>query len=216
MTVTTETIAVLAFLIPGFIGAGVLNAVRPRKTSDMLSRTVEALTLSFIVYAAVALFLGGIPPLIESREVDGVRQYSVHYEPRIWLPALGFALLIPLVIGLLARFDLYFRILRWLRLTDQVGYSDTWIGLFTQEQRYLTVNMTDGRRVFGWPMYVSNTQEEGLIFLFNPYWIEPTGDYREMGVHGILLSKERISSIEFTTVSRNNARLLPPKEAPNG
>jgi hypothetical protein len=111
-----------------------------------------------------------------------------------------------LLMGFLARTGILMKFLRRLGVTSLSGYESTWLAVFMLEPRYVIVNTRDGRRIFGWPMYRSNTMKEGLLYLYDPAWIDQNLKYIDLGVHGILLTHRDIASIEFTRVSRANAK----------
>jgi hypothetical protein len=102
------------------------------------------------------------------------------------------------------------KVLRWLGVTAKTARDATWLDVFGEQRRYVIVNLNDQRRVFGWPMYYSDTRKEGLLYLQDPAWINPDLTYTDLGVHGLLLLRTNdIFSIEFTEVERNNARPRP-------
>ena len=70
----------------------------------------------------------------------------------------------------------------------------------------MEVNLTDGRRLFGWPQYYSNHPEEGLLYLYDAAWIDGDGQYVDLDAHGILLTrKDDIESIVFTNLEFGKA-----------
>ena len=92
-----------------------------------------------------------------------------------------------------------------MRLTHRTARDNTWIDIFFDQRRYVEVTLTDGRRLFGWPLYYSSHPEEGLLYLQDPAWID-NGEYVDLNAHGILLtSKDRIESIVFTQLEFGQA-----------
>ena len=70
----------------------------------------------------------------------------------------------------------------------------------------MEVRLSDGRRLFGWPLYYSNQPEEGLLYLYDPAWIDKDGKYIDLDAHGILLTrKDGIDSIVFTKIEFGQA-----------
>lgn len=72
--------------------------------------------------------------------------------------------------------------------------------------RYVEVALTDGRRLFGWPLYYSNHPDEGLLYLYDAAWIDADGNYLDLDAHGILLTKkDDIAAIVFTNLEFDKA-----------
>ena len=69
------------------------------------------------------------------------------------------------------------------------------LDVFTEQKRYVIVNLADGRRVFGWPMYYSNNPEEGCLYLYDA-WINDEGKYIDLRIHGLFLA-DRIHQCFF-------------------
>ena len=101
------------------------------------------------------------------------------------------------------------RLLRRLKVTNKTARDTVWLDVFTDQKRYLIVNLSDGRRVFGWPMYFSDTPKEGNLYLYDPSWITENGDYIDLDIHGLFLVKaDNIDSIEFLNITKDNAELI--------
>lgn len=70
-------------------------------------------------------------------------------------------------------------------------------------KRHVIIDFENGRRIYGWPKYYSNTPENPYIFLHKPAWIEVDEESKEnrfidLDVEGILITPEqKIESIEF-------------------
>ena len=208
MNISYETLTVFVFLVPGFLSSIILNSVVVRREKDNLSKILEALVFSFLIYSITSMVVGESPVLLqESIETDATK-YSIHYQPSPLIFAVALAILLPLIFGASVTHDFHMRMLRKLRITTKTARDNVWLDVFTDQKRYVIVNLTDGRRLFGWPMYYSNGGEEGkLLYLYNPSWIDEEGKYIDPDMHGIfLVQKEYIQSIEFTRITAKNAR----------
>ena len=119
---------------------------------------------------------------------------------------MGLAVFFALVVGASITHDFHMRILRWMRLTYRTARDSTWIDIFIDQRRYVEVAFTDGRRLFGWPLYYSNHPDEGLLYLYDAAWIDGDGKYVDLDAHGILLTKkDDIESIVFTNLKFGQA-----------
>lgn len=206
MEITNETMNILIFLIPGFLSSVILNGLIIRKEKDNFSKIIEALIFSMLIYAIVSVFIGYSPIVMTQTITGNVTKYYIEYHAHVLIPIVLLSLVFPLLIGILNRNDLHMKILRKLRITDKTSRSAVWVDVFTDQKRYVIVNLKDGRRIFGWPMYYSNTPEEGALYLYDPAWVVKSR-YIDLGVHGLFLVESKsIETIEFTNVTEKNAK----------
>ena len=206
MRLTAETLTLFLLLVPGFVSSAVLNAIVVRQTKGRVGHVIEALVFSFLIYACLAPFFGGSPVSVEVTTVEDRTTYRPTADPAFLISAMGLAILFALVVGASITHDFHMRILRWMRLTYRTARDSTWIDIFIDQRRYVEVAFTDGRRLFGWPLYYSNHPEEGLLYLYDAAWIDGDGKYVDLDAHGILLTKkEDIESIVFTNLKFGQA-----------
>lgn len=206
MNITTETLAIFTLLVPGFITSAILNLLTVRKDRDALARIVEALVFSFLIYAIASCFLHQNPAtLLETKEGNETR-YAVTYNPEYAAIVAAIALIMACALGWAFNSGFMMTLARKLRLTTKTGRLSLWADVFATQKRYVTVNLSDGRRIFGWPMFTSDTSEEGTLYLYDPAWVHE-GKYIELEIHGLfLVKKDYIESIEFTNITDENAK----------
>jgi len=202
-----DTLGVFLLLVPGFVSSVILNAIVVRKPRPNLHDIIEALVFSFVIYVCLVPFFG-IDPVALEMTADGNRTF---YRPVVdaWflVAMLGLGVLLAVGVGASIINDFHMALLRRLRITARTARDNTWLDIFIDQRRYVVVTLTDGRRLFGWPQYYSNDSEEGLIYLFEPAWIDDDGQYVDLGVHGILLTnKDQIETVAFTQLSAEAAR----------
>ena len=206
MRLTTETLTLFFLLVPGFVSSVVLNAIVVRQTKGAAAHVIEALVFSLLIYACLAPFFAGSPVSVEVTTVDGAATYRPTADPAFLICAVGLAILFALLVGASITHDFHMKILRWMRVTYRTARDNTWIDIFIDQRRYVEVKLTDGRRLFGWPLYYSNHPEEGLLYLYDAAWIDGEGQYVDLDAHGILLTrKEDIESIVFTKLEFGQA-----------
>jgi hypothetical protein len=206
MEITHEAITIFVFLIPGFLSSLILNTVVVRTEKDNLSRIVEALVFTFLIYGLVSLFDSGAPVLLNTEKAGETTNYSIHYNSRVVVPTILLSVVLPLLIGRLRVTDKHMVWLRRWKVTEKTSRQTLWEDVFTDQKRYVIVNLSDGRRVFGWPAYFSSTPEEGCIYLQNAAWIVD-GKYIDLPIHGLfLVEHDNIDSIEFLNLDRTNAK----------
>ena len=206
MRLATETLVLFFLLMPGFVSSAVLNTIVVRQTKGRVGYVIEALVFSFLIYACLAPFFGESPVNVGLTTVDGGATYRPPADPAFLICSLGLAVVFALIVGASITHDFHMRILRWMRITHRTARDNTWIDIFSDQRRYVEVTLTDGRRLFGWPLYYSNRHEEGLLYLYDPAWINDDGKYVDLAAHGILLTKkDGIESIVFTELDFGQA-----------
>ncbi len=94
-----------------------------------------------------------------------------------------------LVLSALQTNDIHTRILRWLRVTRATTRTSVWDDAFSDIKRYVLVEFSDGRRVMGWPRYISDTPEEGSLFLEYASWVLDEGEEQVINGPGMLITK---------------------------
>ena len=206
MRLTAETLTLFLLLMPGFVSSAVLNAIVVRQAKGRVGQVIEALVFSFVIYACLAPFFSGSPVSVEVTTAEGRTTYEPTADPAFLISAIAVAVLFALVAGASITHDLHMKILRWMRLTYRTARDNTWIDIFIDQQRYVEVALTDGRRLFGWPLYYSNHPDEGLLYLYDAAWIDADGNYLDLDAHGILLTKkDDIAAIVFTNLEFDKA-----------
>jgi hypothetical protein len=206
MNLTTETLAIFTLLVPGFITSAILNLLTVRKDRDALARIIEALVFSFLIYAVASYFLHQNPTTLIETKNDNEKEYTVTYNPEYTATVTVVAIVMACIFGWAFNSGCIMELARKLRLTTKTGRMSLWADVFATQRRYVIVNLSDGRRIFGWPMFTSDTSEEGTLYLYDPAWVDD-GKYIELDIHGLfLVKKDYIESIEFTKVTDKNAK----------
>lgn len=226
MPSTFQALQVLIFLLPGFVTAALVNFLFVGRKKTELDKVIQALFYSFVNYSIFALVFGrypGIQPLSVAKQTsNGIEVYSLSYSGVGFLSVLAISVLVGLFVSFLNTHDLLTGLLRlkwprkikWLRrvkllpITTRTSRSSVWSDVFHDKGRlaYVIVNLVDGERIMGWPLYYSDTPEEDSIFLSDAYWIQK--DYKKIKIPGpgiLVTSNARIESVEF----------LWPEEGPN-
>jgi hypothetical protein len=185
-----ETLEVLLILLPGFLSSTILSALTVRKDRTELDKIVEALACSFILWVIWGAFVLKHPLGIEVERVsDKTTRYyfSISWTEFFWL------FLIALVLGLaMSAFqtnDIHTKLLRRLWITRATTRTSVWDDAFSDIQRFVLVEFSDGRRVMGWPRYISNTPEESSLFLEYASWVLDDGTEQVIDGPGMLITK---------------------------
>ena len=82
---TSEALGVFLLLMPGFLSSTVLNAIVVRQRKDRVGSIIEAMVLSFVIYAILTPFSLGPVDL----EVTSTGTYRPIVTPGLLLYAMG-------------------------------------------------------------------------------------------------------------------------------
>jgi hypothetical protein len=196
---TFQALQILIFLIPGFVSATILNILIYRKEKKEFEKIIESLIFSMFIYTAYAFIYSKSPVIMD--QIEGTIIYS--YD-NISLLVLGLlSIVIPVVLGFLITGDYHMKLARRLYISKRTARESIWLDVFWDIDEYIIINFENGRRIFGWPMYFSQSPDKPYIFLTKPAWIVEDEEKREskyiqLEVEGILITPEqKIETIEF-------------------
>ena len=194
-----ETLLGLTILLPGFLSAAIFNALTVRKERSQLEKVIEALVFSFALYAIWTWLILEQPLTVSAERVDDkMTRYSISFQPieLAWLFLL--AVLLGLVMSFLVTNDIPTKMLRAAKITHASTRSSVWSDVFIDVKRYVLVEFGDGRRILGWPRYVSDTPDESSVFLERASWVLDDGTEVPISGPGILVTKNMtIHSVSF-------------------
>jgi hypothetical protein len=167
---------------------------------------VEALIFSLSYYVLVTAITRDSPVFLRVEGTGNEKIYSINFNPTFTILLVLIALIAPLMLSLFLNNSWHMRLLRFLRITERSSRDTVWLDVFTEQKRYITINLVDGRRVWGWPNYYSDNRDEGMIYLYDAAWIVDN-EYQEVPGHGLFLErKDQIDNIEFSSITERNAR----------
>jgi|SRR5690606_35195619 len=192
--------------MPGFLASRVLDVAITRKSDNAANRLVEALIFSFVIYALAQFFYEWAPLVTAEGSTGSHASYKFTDNYGLVAFVLGASVIVPAVVGAFIHHDWHTALFRALRITDKTSRSSVWQDVYTSEKRHVVVHLIDGRRVYGWPMYVSHDPKDSYIYLFQPAWITASNNYLETGTHGMLIRNDLIRVIEFMKRPEENLR----------
>lgn len=208
MNITAETLGLFLILIPGFVSSLILDALVVRKPRSNLSQIIEALVFSFFIYVIVSVSVSSALISIQIYKSGDITTYEPIINTSAIVVTAILSLVTPLIISISITNDLHMKFLRWLSVTIKTARHNTWLDVFIDnKERYVFVHLRDERRLFGWPLYYSNTPEEGLLYLYDAAWVSDEGEYDDVGGDGIfLVDKSMIESIVFSKLTKDTAK----------
>jgi hypothetical protein len=121
----------------------------------------------------------------------------------LWLP-MALAIGLPLLLGYSHRFDLHMRLLRFARVTDRTSREGTWQDTMMDNDVFVDVHLTDGRRLSGYPTYWSDNFEDPLLYLSAVQWYDDRGRPKSFTCSKLLIMhKSSIELIAFSDIPAN-------------
>lgn len=189
--IAPDVIALLQYLLPGFIAAWVFHGLTPYPRASEFERIVQALifTMFVVPFAAglehAALWLGKFrsigPWTTQSSLVASVLA----------------ALLIGSAFSFLANTDLLHKMLRLSKITQETSYPSEWFGAFLTRETYIVLHLKDERRLYGWPREWPSGSKTGHFLLQQPTWLVEHEYQRINGAESLLIGVEEVRWIEF-------------------
>jgi hypothetical protein len=190
---TSEALLIFIFLTPGFISSAIMNFLVVREDKKELTKIVEALAFSLIIYTIYAILHGQSPVILDS--TSGTVVYNYDAVGFLWLA--GITLLIPIAISYCITNDLHMKLARILRITTKTARPSIWLDVFYNNKKHIIIDFENGRRLYGWPMYYSDNPKEPYLFLYKPYWVQEK-KFIDTEVYGMLITPEqKIDIIEI-------------------
>ncbi len=167
-----EGLAILLILLPGFLCAGLIQALCVRPTQTELEKVWEALLYSFVVYVAFVWLVGPAMPIaMHVTDANGVQQYGVELQPKPLAKLASISIILALAMSGIITNDLSGRLFRVLRLTQRTTRSSVWGDTFHDYGGVVLVELGDGRRVEGWVRYYSDEPTPASHFLYKAAWV---------------------------------------------
>jgi hypothetical protein len=190
---SNEVVATLVFLLPGFITAWIFYALSCFKKPSEFERVVQALIFGVLVQTLVlAIKIGALE--VCRRYYFCLGNWSKDVQ-LFW--SIAVAGTMGFLAAWLANSDRLHRIFRRIGLTKQTSYPTEWYRNFFTREGFVTLNLTDERRIMGeleeWP----NESASGHFVLSRPHWLTESGVTDLPEVEAILIPASLVETVEF-------------------
>jgi Family of unknown function (DUF6338) len=222
--ISTEIIAAIYQLLPGFIVAWIVYGLTAHLKPSTFERIIQALIFTVFVRAILLFFRSIMMFLGNNLYSLGAWSDDVEF---IW------SFLIAITIGLLITWCvnndfplLLFRKdgeekchhkLKWLqsilskiKLTDKTLHPTEWFSAFNSEPRYIVLHLTGERRLYGWPKQYPDDPKNGHFLIQDAEWLLDDGSSAPLySVKQLLIPASDVEQIEF---SKNTPEIKATKE----
>jgi len=186
-----DTVALLGFLLPGFLVAWVLYALTSLQKPPQLERVLQALV--FTLFVRVLVFGEQVALQYLGQWVQ-IRSWDANAE-------LVASLITALVLGFagshIVNTDRLHQWLRDRRISNRSSQPSEWCGVFCKYPMFVTLHYKDDRRLYGWPEVWPSDPEKGHFFIVFPVWLHGESPTPMREVEGILVDVRDIKHVEF-------------------
>jgi hypothetical protein len=200
-----DFLVVLIILLPGFLTASIVRLLHSSLEKTDFEKIVEALTYAFFDFAIYSAVFAPTRTLFDivakSLEKNGPFPASsllIILSPTSVGLLFAISIFLGTAIAMLLNVDSLW-LLRKIKVTKKTTRSGTYFDVFSDKSKsFVTIHFSDGRRLFGWPLYFDDTPKDPYLFLSSAKWLEDDGGEIDIKGEGILVTpNNKIEFIEF-------------------
>lgn len=189
--ISKDLIALLSYLLPGFLVAWLFYSLTSHQKPAQLERVIQALIFTLLVNGLVLL----------EREVFLLigRKFSVAEwnKDSELICSIFTAIVFGLVSAYVTNTDVLHKWLREKNISKQSSHPSEWCTTFSFNDTYVALELKDGRRLYGWPKIWPSNFEKGHLYITEPSWIHGDVPVELSGDEGILVSVTDVLHVEF-------------------
>jgi hypothetical protein len=186
-----ELVAVLQYLAPGFIAAGIFYATTTHSKPTQFERVVQALILTVVVRSAVAV------ERWLAIATGSVITFGTWTDESTLVASIISAAIIGLAVSAATNRDTAYAWLRRIGATQRTSHPSEWVAVFYNDPRFVILNLKDGSRINGWPSIWPASAEKGHFYLTRSAWLSPEAKESTTEHEGILINVADVRQIEF-------------------
>lgn len=143
--ITKDIIAILQYLLPGFVSAWIFYALTSYPKPSQFERIVQALIFTIFVQAMVFVIRASF------FFVGRYYYFAVWDEASLLIWAIVCAIVFGFIFSYYANNDKLHKIFRAKGITRESSYASEWFGAFLN-LTYVVLHLKDERRLYGWPL----------------------------------------------------------------
>lgn len=187
-----DVVALLQYLLPGFLVAWVFYGLTSHQKPSQFERVLQALVFTL----AVRVLVFGERFVLEYiGEWKALRPWDADAD-------LACSMLSAITLGAMMAHtintDRFHKILRDQGLSTRSAHPSEWCGTLSEHARYVVLNLNDNRRLYGWPKVWPSDSEKGHFFVTSPSWIDANGnDHPLEAIEGLLINVADVKWVEF-------------------
>ena len=187
--VSSESVAILSFLLPGFVTVAVINTFTSHPRPNQFDLVVRALIFTMLTQAIVEGYLwihslfGAKPQPSGSTDI---------------LVSVLVAVVLGLVVVFVSNTDMVHSLFRWIHLTKETAHPSEWYSAFHHNPDcYVVLHLEGERRLYGWPEEWPSQPNQGHFRIAEAEWIVDDTRIPAEGVMSIVVAAEDVEMVEF-------------------
>lgn len=188
----SEFISVLKYLLPGLMAAWIFYGLTSHPKPSQFERVVQALIFTFIINSLV--------PITKAifEWIGKTWSFGPWGSLSEIVSLLVFSVLLGIAIAHLTNKDSLYKFLRNKGFTTRTSHPSEWYCVLSEKQKFVILQLQDGRRLYGWPKEWPIEPEKGQFYIMIPSWIDDEGTLVDLPeLDGILISAKEVKWIEF-------------------
>ncbi|MBI5638968.1 MAG: hypothetical protein HZA17_00950 [Nitrospirae bacterium] len=187
-----DIIAVLQYLLPGFVSAWIFYALTSYPKPSQFERIVQALIFTIFVQAIV--FVAKTTFLF----IGHYYQLAIWDESSSLMWSIVCAILFGFLFSYFANNDKAHKVFRYLGITRKSSYASEWFSAFSNVT-YVVLHLRDERRLYGWPTEWPSEPRNGHFLITAAAWLVGDKERPITGVENILIDAKDVKWVEFMT-----------------
>ena len=189
---SSEAIAILWFLLPGFVAAGLFRSL----VSSSKPGGLDSIAQVFVFTVIVQVVAGLIAWISETENISAGASSTGEV-----LKLVATAVAVGLISAWVWNQDALHGPLRRLKITRQSSYPSAQYSAFAFYcDCYVVLHLKDQRRLFGWPKEWPSRPDDQHFLIEECEWLDDDKPKGVTGVSHILISAAQVEMIEFLTM----------------
>ena len=184
--IASNVVSLLQYLLPGFLSAWVFYGFTSYQKPSQFERIVQALI--FTLFVKILVFSSGIG------RHWGINQWNSDVE---LAASVVIAVCLGFVFVYFANNDRFHSLIRKFGISKETSYPSEWFNEFSTHVTYITLHLTDKRRIYGWPKEWPTSPEKGYFLLKQAVWLNENKETPLNEVETILIAAKDVKMIEF-------------------
>ena len=186
---SSEIVAVITFLLPGFVAAAVFYSLTSHPRPGDLDKIVQALVFT-MVGRAVGQGMEFAASALGS-ETEWAEEWDI-------AASVAIAVAVALIAAWAANKDWLHAALRKIGVTKESSHPSEWYtALVINDERYVILNLKEGRRLYGWMTQWPGRPDIGHFRIREAQWLSGDIPISELRIDEMVVPASEVVIVEF-------------------